>query len=109
MVTYLVLGTYTAQGRAGLVEEGGTARFDETKRLFEDQLGGRVIYYSFLQGRYDFILLVELADDLTFLAPVLLATAGGAITIDTCRVVSPAELDEIAEKARSIKFRSAGE
>lgn len=108
MNTYLILGTYTAQGRAGLIDEGGSSRHDETKRLFEDQLGGKVVYYAFLQGTYDFMLLVELADDPTFLAPVLLATSGGSFTVDTCRVISPAELDVIAEKARAIKFRSAG-
>lgn len=109
MIAYLVLGTYNAQGRSGLIDEGGTARQKETKQLFEDQLGGRVLYYAFLQGKYDFILIVELPDETTFLAPVLLATAGGTFTADTCKVISPAEFDVIAERARSMKFRSAGD
>lgn len=109
MVTYLILGTYNAQGRSGLIDEGGSARYQETKALFEDQLGGRVLYYAFLQGKYDFILVVELEDDTTFLAPILLATAGGTFTVETCKVISPTEFDVVAQKARSIKFRSAGE
>lgn len=108
MPTYLVLGTYSAQGRAGLIAEGGSARQDETVKLFEGQLGGKVHYYSFLQGKYDFILIVELADDATFVAPVLLATSGGTFSVDTCKVIAPAELDVIAAKARDLQFRSSG-
>lgn len=109
MATYLVLGTYNAKGRGGLIAEGGTSRRDETRRLFETQLGGKVHYYAFLMGKYDFILIVELADAATFVAPVLLATSGGTFTVDTCQVISPEEFDAIAGKARDLQFRSSGE
>lgn len=109
MATYLVLGTYTAQGRAGLIAEGGSGRDAETRALFEGQLGGKVIYYGFLMGKYDFVLLVELADDASVLAPTLLGTGGGSFTVDIQRVIPPAELDDISAKARALQFRLAGE
>lgn len=109
MPTYMVLGTYNAQGRAGLIAEGGTGRYEETKALFEGQLGGTIHYYAFLQGSYDFVLIVELADEETFLAPLMVATAGGAFTAVTSRVISPQEFDLIAGKARDLQFRSSGE
>lgn len=109
MATYLALGTYNAKGRAGLIAEGGTSRRDETRKLFEQQLGGKVHYYAFLMGKYDFILIVELADDATFVAPVLLATSGGAFTVETCKVISAEEMDDIAGKGRAMQFRSSGD
>lgn len=109
MPTYMVLGTYNAQGRAGLIAEGGSGRYEETTALFEGQLGGTIHYYAFLQGPYDFVLIVELADETTFLAPVMLATAGGAFTAVTARVISPQEFDMIASTARDLQFRSSGE
>lgn len=109
MTTYLVLGTYTAQGRAGLVAEGGSSRDKETRKLFEEQLGGKVIYYAFLMGRYDFVLIVELPDDASILAPTLMGTAGGSFSVETCKVLSPAEFDSVAEKTRSLSFRLAGQ
>lgn len=108
MPTYMVLGTYNAQGRAGLIAEGGSARYEETKALFEAQLGGTVHYYAFLRGAHDFVLIVELQDEATFLAPVLLATAGGAFTAQTFTVISPQEFDSIASEARDMSFRSSG-
>lgn len=108
MATYLVLGTYTDKGRTGLLAEGGTSRDAETHKLFEEQLGGKVIHYGFLMGKYDFMLLVELADDASVVAPTLLGSAGGSFTVDILKVISPAELDAIVDKAQALKFRLAG-
>ena len=108
MATFLVLGTYTAKGRAGLIAEGGTSREKETRALFEKQLGGRVVYYAFLMGGYDFILIVELPDDASLLAPILLGTAGDSFTVTTCKVISPAELDTVSDLTKDLKFRLAG-
>lgn len=109
MATFLVLGTYTAKGRNGLIAEGGSGRDKETRALFEEQLGGKVLYYGFLIGKYDFILLVELADDASVIAPTLLGTAGASFTVDIQKVISPTELDDIAAKARALQFRLAGD
>lgn len=109
MTTYLVLGRYTAQGRAGIVAEGGTSREAETRALFEQQLGGRLLSYAFLMGPYDFFLVVEVPDDASILAPVLLGSSGGSFTVDLCKVISPTEFDAIAATTRSLAFRLAGE
>lgn len=109
MATHLVLGTYTASGRAGLIAEGGTSRRAETHALFEQQLGGKVHYYAFLMGEYDFILIVELPDDASLVAPILLGTAGGSFSVTTCKVISPEEFDDMAKKTRDLKFRLAGQ
>lgn len=109
MPTYLVLGNYNASGREGLIAEGGTSRQDETKQLFETQLGGKVHYYAFLMGKYDFVLIVELKDDASFVSPILLGTAGGKLTVESCKVISPQEMDQIAASTRALSFRSAGE
>lgn len=109
MSTYLVLGTYNAAGREGLIVEGGTSRRTETKHLFETQLGGRVHYYAFLMGKYDFVLIVELPSDDAFVSPILLGTAGGKFTVESCKVISPEDMDSIAASTRELRFRSAGE
>jgi len=54
MAKYMVLGNYNAQGAAGVIAQGGTARVNAIKALCK-QIGGKLesCYFSF--GEYDIV------------------------------------------------------
>ena len=107
MSQYLYIGTYTKDGRSGLVAEGGTARERETRKLFES-LGGEVVHYSFAIGAFDFIIIAEVADDVTALVPPMLASTTGTVDVTTTKLLSSEEVDQVATKVREASFRAAG-
>jgi uncharacterized protein with GYD domain len=107
MGLYLYIGSYTREGRAGLISEGGTSREKETRGLFE-KLGARVHHYAFAVGEFDFIILAECPDDTVALVPPLLASATGTVSVRTVKLVAPAQMDEIAAQTKAFAFRGAG-
>lgn len=108
MPHYLYLGRYTDQGCAGIVAEGGSRREADTRRVFE-QLGGRVDTYLFAVGPdFDFVIIAEMPDATPALVPPLLASATGTVVVRTTPLLTPADLDAVAETARAASFRAAG-
>ena len=51
-------GSYTKKGVKGLLEEGGTARRDETIRMVAS-LGGEVEAYYWCYGKEDFVAIIN--------------------------------------------------
>lgn len=108
MPHYLYLGRYTGEGCAGIVAEGGSRREADTRRVFE-QVGGRLETYLFAFGPdFDFVIVAEMPDTAAALVPPLLASATGTVIVRATPLLSPAELDAVAEKARGASFRGVG-
>lgn len=94
MPKYLFTGTYTAEGVAALLEEGGTSRLAATERMI-GSLGGRVVSYDFAMGDADFVLIAELPEDAAALAAAMAGSASGAMRVRTTRLLAPAEIDAV--------------
>lgn len=107
MARFLYLGKYTAEGLKGLVAEGGSKRRDATEQMVKS-IGGRVLEYDFTVGEYDFILMVEVEDQLAGLVAPLLAGSSGTVRVVTVPLVSPQQMDDVAARAVATSFRPAG-
>ena len=107
MAQYLYIGSYTADGASGVLAEGGEAREQETRKLFES-LGGKVLFYAFAFGDFDFLIIAELEDDNSALVPPMLASTTGTVSVKTTKLVKSQDMSAIAEMARNAKFRAAG-
>ena len=107
MSHFLYLGKYTSEGLKGLAAEGGTQRRKATERLVES-LGGRILEYWFAVGEFDFVLMVEVADDAAGLVAPILTGASGTVRVLTVPLVDPATLDEVSSRIAAATFRPAG-
>lgn len=107
MKRFLYLGKYTAEGLRGLAEDGGTRRRDATEKLISS-IGGTILEYEFAVGEYDFVLMVEVADDTAGLVAPILTGATGTVRVVTVPLVSPRQIDEVVSRVKSATFRPAG-
>lgn len=107
MARFLYLGKYTAEGLKGLAAEGGTKRREATERLVAS-IGGKILEYSFAVGEYDFVLIVEVADDAAGLVAPILTGASGTVRVLTVPLIDPITLDEVSARIARAAFRPAG-
>lgn len=108
MGMYLYIGSYTHEGVAGLLADGGTKREAETRSLFES-LGGTILWYGFALGEADFFILAEMPDDQAAVVPPLMAASTGTVAARTVKLLTPAQMDAVAERTRNVSFRAAGD
>jgi uncharacterized protein with GYD domain len=102
---YLVMGSYTAAGAAGLRKEGGTGRRAATEQLISS-LGGKVEAYYFTFGKDDFLLIADLPGNVQAAAGALAASATGAVNVRTTVLLTPEEIDAAAKQ--STTYRAPG-
>jgi uncharacterized protein with GYD domain len=105
MPKYLFIGSYTAEGARGLLNEGGSAR----RKVAEETIrsaGGSVEAYYFGFGSDDFYLIADLPDHASAAAVSLTAGSSGAINLRTVVLLTPEEIDAAARK--SVSYRAPG-
>lgn len=97
MAKYLFQGNYVGEGVKGLLKEGGSSRRAAIESAVMS-LGGTVeaFYYAF--GDSDVYVIVDLPDNVSAVALLLLARASGAVTNKTTVLLTPEELDDAAKK-----------
>ena len=102
MAKYMVLGNYNAQGAAGLIAQGGSARVNAIKALCK-QIGGKLesCYFSF--GDYDIVAVIEAPDNVSMTAASLAVAASGIVSMKTIVLLSAKEMDEAATKVPGYK------
>ena len=102
MPRYLWQVSYTVEGAKGLASEGGSARRDAVRTMFEDA-GGNIeaFYYAF--GADDLIVIGELPDNEAAAAFALRTAASGAARSRTTLLLSPEEIDQAA--SREVHYR----
>jgi uncharacterized protein with GYD domain len=102
---YLATVSYSADSAKALLEQGGTARVEASRRAVES-VGGTLesFYYAF--GADDAYVVVELPDNVTAAAVALTVAATGAITTRMTVLLTPEELDQAA--ARTVTFTPPG-
>lgn len=105
MPKYLWRASYTAEGSAGLLKDGGSKRRATVQALVE-KLGGRLegFYYAF--GEDDLYLIADMPDAATAAAVGLTVNATGAVRLSTTVLLSPEEIDSAAQK--TVDYRAPG-
>ena len=105
MPKYMFQGSYTAEGVAGLLNEGGSVRREAVEQL-ASSAGGTLdtMYYAF--GSDDVFVIVDLPDDESAAAVALTVGSTGAVNIRTTVLLTPEQMDTAAQK--SIEYRRPG-
>ena len=98
MPRYLIQATYTAEGKKGLLKDGGTKRIEAATPAIE-AVGGKVeaIYFAF--GGADAIAILDMPDHASMAALALTVAGSGAVELSTTVLLTPEELDEASKKA----------
>lgn len=102
---YLVQASYTAEGLAGLLKEGGTGRRQNIDAMI-DKAGGTVEAFYFAFGTHDLVALVDLPDNVSVASIALAAGASGAVRTNVTVLLTPAEVDDAV--ARQVGYRPPG-
>jgi uncharacterized protein with GYD domain len=98
MPRYLVQASYTADGAAGLIKEGGTGRRDAVRNVLESA-GGRLVTMDFAFGSDDVIIIIELPSNVDAAAVAIAVAASGALTTRMTVLLTPEEIDEATRKS----------
>lgn len=105
MGKYLFYGSYTPEGFAGLMEDGGSSRIEAAKQAL-GSVGGTLEAFYFSFGEHDFYILVDLPDNVTTTAVTLVGNVSGTFTINGVALLTAEEMDEAVKK--SVDFRPPG-
>ena len=105
MGKYLLQASYTQDGLAGLVKEGGTGRRAALTETVEG-VGGSLesLYYAF--GKTDLFVIADLPDDAAATAVSLAIGASGALGVSVTVLVTAETVD--AAIARDVTYRPPG-
>ncbi len=105
MAKYLLQASYTQDGLAGLVKEGGTSRRAALAETIEG-VGGSLeaLYYAF--GKSDLFIIADLPDDATAAAVSLAVGSAGALDVSVTVLLTPETVDEAV--AMSVPYRPPG-
>ena len=105
MAKYLLQASYTQDGLAGLVKEGGTSRRAALAETIEG-VGGSLesLYYAF--GKSDLFITADLPDDATAAAVSLAVGSAGALDVSVTVLLTPETVDEAV--AMSVPYRPPG-
>ena len=97
MPKYLFKASFAAEGVAGEIAEGGTARRDVVSAAVEE-LGGSLecLYYTF--GDADVVAICELPDNETAASFALQVSSSGRVSVSTTVLLSVDEVDRAVAK-----------
>ena len=96
MPKYMFSGSYTKEGVAGLLNEGGTARRDEAARIAEI-LGGTLEAYYWCYGETDFMCIMDVPDSAKIAKLSLQIGASGTFNGKLTPLITVEEMDEMVK------------
>ena len=105
MPMYLVQASLSVDALEGTLSEGGTQREAALRETIEG-LGGKLVGFYYAYGEYDVVTLVEAPDNVTVAAIAATVGAAGVASTNTTELLTPEEMDEVAEK--SVSYRPPG-
>jgi uncharacterized protein with GYD domain len=106
MGTYLMTGSYTAEGAAGVLRTGGSDR-REAARVAIESMGGTLQSFHFALGSDEWYVIVSLPDNVAAAAIALVGTASGSLRTRAIPLITPEEMDAVV--GRIPDFRPPGE
>jgi uncharacterized protein with GYD domain len=95
MAKYLAIVTYTAEGLKGLMDKGGTARVEASRR-FLASAGGSLESFYFALGADDAYIIGDLPDNATAAATAMSAAATGMVVNRMVPLLTADEVDRAA-------------
>ena len=106
MPTYMIQGSYGIEGLSAIVKEPQN-RIQAIKPAIE-KIGGKLINAYFCFGDYDFVLIVEMPDNISAVGISMAFGAGGAVkSVKTTPLLSATETMEAMKKASEAGYRPA--
>jgi uncharacterized protein with GYD domain len=105
MAKYMLIGSYTASGAAGVLKEGGSGRRDAARAAIESA-GGTLDSFYFGFGTDDYYVTMDFPDHASVAAAALTVGASGSSQARTIVLLSPEDLDAASQK--SVTFRPPG-
>ena len=94
MPKYMFSGSYTKEGVAGLLHEGGTARMDEAERIAKS-LGGSLEADYWCYGDTDFMCIMDVPDSAKVAKLSLIVGASGSFNGKLTPLITVEEMDQI--------------
>ena len=98
MPKYLIQASYTADGLKGILDKGGSSRPDAIRPMVE-ALGGTLEGFYFAFGDADAYVIIDMPDNVSTAAVAMTVNASGAVSAKTTILLTPAEVDQAAEKS----------
>jgi uncharacterized protein with GYD domain len=105
MAKYMLIGSYTASGAAGVLKEGGSGRRDAARAAIESA-GGTLDSFYFGFGTDDYYVTMDFPEHASVAAAALTIGASGSSRARTIVLLSPEDLDAASQK--SVSFRPPG-
>jgi uncharacterized protein with GYD domain len=105
MPKYMFIGSYTADGARGLLQDGGSRRREVADEAAQS-VGGTVESYYFGFGSDDFYLIADLPDHAAAAALSLTIGASNAVAMRTIVLMTAEDLDAAAQ--RSVEYSAPG-
>lgn len=96
MAKFIYIGSYSAQGAKGVMQQGGTARRRAAEKVIES-VGGRVESFYFGFGKDDFYVTFDAPSAAAAAAVALTVGGSGAVGGRTIPVITAEEIDEAAK------------
>jgi uncharacterized protein with GYD domain len=93
MPKYLFEVSYSVEGAAGLLEQGGTARLEAITTAIK-ALGGSVESFDFALGHEDAYLIASLPNVEAVAAMSITVAAAGGARVRSHELLTPAEVDQ---------------
>lgn len=109
MPKYMYAISYTTEGIQGLMQDGGSAR-QAAAEAVADALGATIEGFWFAYGDADAYVVLD-APDGAAAAGSILTGASGAVSVTTIPLITAAEMDDMAAKAReaAASYRPPGD
>ena len=105
MPKYLVEASYTREGVAGVLAQGGSSRRDAIAEMAAG-LGGELESFYFGFGDRDAFVLIDVPDDEAAAAVAMTVNASGGAVVKTTVLLTPEQVDEAVK--RSVDYRPPG-
>jgi uncharacterized protein with GYD domain len=105
MAKYLAIARYTADGMKGVIDKGGTARVDASRKLLESA-GGSVESFYFALGEDDVYIVCDMPDNVTAAAASMSAAASGMVVNRMVALLTAEEIDRAA--AAKMRYDAPG-
>jgi uncharacterized protein with GYD domain len=97
MPTYLFRASFSPEGLAGVLKEGGGARKQVVKDAIEN-LGGTLEAFYFAFGDDDVIIIAAMPDNETAAGFALETSSSGRVAVSTTVLLTPDDVDRAREK-----------
>ena len=105
MSKYLCEASYTSEGMAGILKEGGSSRRTMVEKLVAN-MGGSLESFYFAFGDHDVYLIIDMPSNADMAAIAMTVGASGAVSLKTTVLLTPEEVDGAREK--TVEYRAPG-